>query len=246
MKFATIPLWTRDRAIEAVDCSHVMAFPMPGKAMQPAPIQMTKNPFIISIQTAVKWWWRVKEWILVANISDIGTVEITMRRGFGNGQEKQLCNPASYAWSGTYNVSEPGPIYKVVSARLEYLPPLGEVSFSEPGTVLNAWGPYQLDPDEAPLSDRLICPTIALTIFTDPMWDIGTEIVGAMKTIPQPVGLNGSAKNGTIDGVAWYGFWEGDVSMTTFEWTLTPISYFPWADSDGLNPTWDETTGARI
>jgi hypothetical protein len=247
MKFTFLPIWTGDRATVTVGPSNTMLFPMPGKSEDYTPVLMTLRPFGMPMTQAVEWWWRVKTWILQATFSDIGPVEITMGRTSGS-EEKQLCRPESYTWTGTYDATS-GPQVRVLSAELVFLPPEGTYLF---GTAAPDFGPtgdpYSLPESTSIPSARTIYPTVALRIYTDPMWDIGTEITGAAASIPLiiPAGPDYSEHDGTIDGIAWRLGWDGDVAMASITWTLTPLQWYPWADTDGSNPTWNATTGERI
>lgn len=247
MKFAVLPTWTNDRAPVAVAGANTLAFPMPGKSEDWTPVLLTPRPFGMPLTKAVEWWWRVKTWLLTATLTDIGYIEITMGRDSGS-EEKNLCKPESYTWSGTYDATV-GPQVRVISAELVLFPPQGTYLF---GTTPPDFGPtdeaYALPASAAAPESRTIYPTVALNIYTDPMWDIGTEIVGQAASIPVilPPTINYSTHDGTIDGIAWRLGWDGDVAMASIIWTMTPLQWYPYANGDGSNPVWDTNTGERI
>ena len=248
MKFTFLPLWTGDRATVAVGPTNTLLFPMPGKSEAYTPVLMTPRPFGMPMTQAVEWWWRVKTWILEATLTDIGPIEITMGRSSGS-SEKQLCQPGNYEWTGTYNATV-GAQVRVLTAELVFLPPQGTYLFDTAAPDFDPTNEAYSLPESASIpSARTIYPTVALRLYTDPMWDIGTEIVGAAASIPLiiPATLNYSEHDGTIDGIAWRLGWDGGVAMASITWTLTPLQWFPWADhGTGLNPTWHATTGARL
>lgn len=227
---------------------------MPGASQTITPVQMTKNPFSIPLTTGVKWWWRVRSWRLLATFSDIGTIEFTLGTGgpYGDERDRALAEQTggasylNYAWSGTLYASV-GEQVRIISARLEYLPPSGVISFEHAPTS-PLWGAYALpnaiieDEPEIPMVDRVFAPTMAFQIYTDPMWDIGTEIVGAAASIPLiiPASGNYSEHDGTIDGIAWRLGWDGGVAMASVTWSLTPATWWTWGG------TWNGSTGARL
>lgn len=245
MKFATIPTWTNDRATVAVDGANTLAFPMPGKSEAYTPVLMTPRPFGMPMTQAVEWWWRVKTWILEATFPYIGPFEITMGRNSGS-DEKNLCKPESYKWTGTYDATV-GPQVRVINVELVLFPPQGTYLFdTTPPDFDPTNEAYSLPASASAPENRTIYPTVAFNIAI-PMWDIGVEIVGAAASIPLiiPSGLDYSEHDGTIDGIAWRLGWNGGVAMASITWALTPLQWFPYANGDGSSPTWDANTGAR-
>ena len=245
MKFAVLPTWTADRAPVAVAGTSTLAFPMPGKSEEWTPVFHTFRPFGMPLTKAVEWWWRVKTWLLTANLSYIGPVEITLGRNSGS-EEKYLCEPENYKWTGTYDASV-APQVRVINVELVLFPPQGTYLFdTTPPDFDPTNEAYSLPASANAPENRTIYPTVALNIAI-PMWDIGTEIVGAASSIPLviPAGPDYSTHNGTIDGIAWQLGWDGGVAMASITWALTPQKWYPWANADGSNPTWNANTGAR-
>ena len=246
MKVTSFPTWPADRAPVAVAGVSTLAFPMPGKSEEWTPVFLTFRPFGMPLTKAVEWWWRVKTWLLTATFTDIGPVEITMGRTSGS-EEKQLCSPESYTWTGTYDATV-GPQIRVINVELVLFPPEGTYLFDTTPPDFNPTNEaYSLPASADTPESRTIYPTVALNIAI-PMWDIGTEIVGAATSFPIiiPAGPDYSTHDGTIDGIAWQLGWDGDVAMASITWALTPLQWFPYANGDGSNPTWDANTGARI
>lgn len=256
MKFATVPLWPATRATVATASTPAMPFPMLGKADTLTPIQLSQIPFSIPLEQGVEWWWRVRSWLLTANFSDIGPFEITLEKiASPYGDERDMClaqqpggpTRASHSWSGTYDASGPGYV-RIMTAVLEYLPPLGLLSFGIPYAPPD-YEAYGLEVSDLPPATRQLVPVIGLAISAAPWESVGADINGGLMTVPQSPSVPpefGSDHNGSIDGVTWNGRWEGNVPMATITWNLVPNVWWPWANADGSNPTWNANTGEKI
>jgi len=253
MKVTSFPTWPATRPTVAVAAAHAMPFPMLGKADTLTPIQLSQIPFSIPLEQGVKWWWRVKSWLLTANFSDIGPLEMTLEKlQYPYGDERDMClatQPGgpdfpSHIWIATYDASVPG-YYRRMSARLEYLPPLGLLSFGTPYAPPD-YESYGLEISDSSPDTRQLVPVIGLEIYTDALWEVpSADIFGSLMTVPQPASSFDSDHNGSIDGVTWNGHWAGNVPMATITWSLVPVVWWPYANADGSNPTWDANTGAR-
>ena len=174
------------------------------------------------------------------------------------GDERDMClaqepgGPArsSHVWRGTYDASlviPPDTYVRIMNATLEYLPPLGLLSFGTPYAPPD-YEAYGLEISNAAPDIRQLVPVIGLSISAAPWESIGADINGSMMTVPQEPSVpteDGSDHNGSIDGVTWHGRWEGNVPMATITWSLVPVLWWPYANADGSNPTWDANTGAR-
>jgi len=259
MKVTSFPLWPFTRATVPVAATNALPFPMLGKAETLTPIQLSQIPFSIPLEQGVKWWWRVKSWLLTANFSDIGPFEITLTKlASPYGDERDMClaqepgGPARYShvWSGTYDASlviPPDTYVRIMNATLEYLPPLGLLSFGIPYAPPD-YEAYGLEISNASPETRQLVPVIGLSISAAPWESIGADINGSMMTVPNYPSVppeDGSDHNGSIDGVTWHGRWEGNVPMPTITWSLVPATWWPYANADDSNPTWDANTGAR-
>ena len=255
MKVTSFPTWPATRPTVAVAAAHAMPFPMLGRADTLTPIQLSNIPFSIPLEQGVKWWWRVRSWLLTANFSDIGPLEMTLTKTeIPYGDERDMClatqpgGPTRYThtWGGTYDASESGYV-RIINATLEYLPPLGIISFGIPYAPPD-YEAYGLEISTAAPDTRQLIPVIGLTISPSPWESVGADITGSMMTVPQEPSVPpefGSDHNGSIDGVTWHGRWEGNVPMATITWSLVPAVWWPYANADGSNPTWDANTGAR-
>lgn len=250
MKFAVLPEWTKDRACVSVDTKvHTMAFPMPGSAETITPAALTEYPFTIPLTQGVEWWWRVKRWQLDVNLTLIGAQTIVLSRG-ADTSERDRCVADNYVWTGTLDASI-GATTRKLKAEFYFLPAKDIVIQDD-----NAWhdpvtigDPYALEISNALPEVRSLFPAAILMFWTDPEWVVGSDVSGAFVSHTDSNAGNTyySTHNATIDGVNMTMAWDsGGTDMTSATITMTILEWWPWASSDGNNPTWNSTTGERV
>ena len=274
MKFSTIPLWTKDRPTAAVDCTHTMALPMPGTPNDNGgAAQLTLCPRSMTLEEVVEYWWRIREWKITVNIlsSPGGPHDLYPRRLMDD--ERELIGteqaPASginaydFIWHDriAFNLDEngdwiPGGV-RYINAFVGLCPPTGwnaVVTDADYGvgsagnpdfTVLH---PYGLPPSDDHPSVRLIYPTLFVAIYG--YWEQGTELPISASTLPFPMPPGSTSEPYAISNqnTAIPLTMESDDinhwGVSSFH--LAPHAWWPWANADGSEPTWNSGTGARL
>ncbi len=234
-----------------------MAFPIKGEysATLDSPVDLSWRPIQISVSKGVKWWWRVKKWLL--------TIEGTGINGFAQqsielGHEDSLLTPGTpgaieseislcdwfyrigghtFAYlltSGTYTATISGGTL-TLTPRLYYL-----------GQGFTGIPAYQMGNVTSPDASDFL-PTMGF--YCDLAWDDGISISG--QYVGQSYDDTAAADHDSttaMDGETFTTRWSlvaGD-DFGPITLSIEPAEYWEYENADNANPIWDETTGAQL
>lgn len=274
MKFATIPLWTKDRPTAAVDCTHTMALPMPGVPdAHGGAAPLTLQPLEMTLERAVEYWWRVRKWKIHVTVSGVegGSEGFDLyperqmedeRELVGTPQAPELgINAYDYGWHDRIVISDTPGSVRYINAYVGMCPPSGwnavvadtvygtGAAGNADFTVIHSYG---LPPSDDTPDVRLIYPVFFVAIYG--YWEQGSETTISASTLPFPV----APPLPNIDPEEPYSITNGNtdipISMQSeniHHWGVSsfyfePFTWWPWANADGSEPTWNAGTGARL
>ena len=227
MKFATIPLWTKDRDTVDVDCTHTMAFPMTGISDDnggAAPL--TLCPISMTLEKAVEYWWRVRKWKMSFTVTGLGSFELYPERQMDD--ERELIgtpqapalgiNAYDYGWHHReiYNLDEngdfiPGEV-RYINAYVGMCPPTGWNAVVTDSGGTGGGSPSAGNPDFTVLYSYGLPPSDGVR----PAPELPNNDHPSVRLI-YPTFF-----------VAIYGYWEqgteADISASTVAWPMPPGS----------------------
>lgn len=199
-----------------------LPFPMPGRYMDPitptTPISWT--PIGITIDKAVEYWWRVKEWELTYE-GGVGSTDFSgiLRLVRSNvDSEEELCFPDRYEWFGTF--TSEGELPFTITARIIMMPP----------------------PEYNPNIDRSyfmnsthVVPAFAFIATVD-YFDYEFEQLLLQISTHDELGNAGAV---TIDGTEVDCTFSSSGALPTFDFEMVPKVWFAYDD------VWNPNTGEK-
>ena len=271
MKFATIPLWTKDRATAAVDCTHTMALPMPGISdNNGVAAQLTLCPRSMTLAEAVENWWRIRKWKMSITVTGLGSFDLYPERQMED--ERVLVgtpggvNQYDYGWHHReiYNLDGNGDFIpggvRYINAYVGMCPPAGWNAVVTDAGGTGGGSPsacnadftvahsYVLPPSDDTPDVRLIYPVFFVAIYG--YWEQGTEADIVASTLPFPMPPGSTSEPYAISNLntAIPLTMESDNNdhWGVSSFSLEPFTWWAWANPDGSDPTWNVGTGARL
>ncbi len=98
-----IPNW-EDGATIPTGKPRNLPFPMPGSFTEtlPATADLSYFPIQMTIDEAVKYWWRISKWSAIFTVGSVSDSVVLERSNVTD--ETRLCLPSNYIWTGTLDL----------------------------------------------------------------------------------------------------------------------------------------------
>lgn len=250
MKFATIPLLNGATGGTPSDTKPALAcFPMSGIRNETmSTVGLSPFPRAYTLEEAVELMWRIKTFTAVFHHDFCGTQTILVERQRHHVSapldERQLIF-GNCVWVGTI-IDSLWPEVRGITVSLKM--------FREPNTLPEIYfAGQEITENETPYYFKrdggdLIFPAMELSV--DGFWDLGSEWVISGSSAHNGDAYGGTSKhefNASLMGIPLPfvmhigSFGDGDASLS-----VMATEWFPWANADGSDPTWDSGTGERL
>jgi hypothetical protein len=245
MKFVALPTKAGSPTwIERGDPVQFLALPMPGERTSTlAPVPATVFPSTVPMEQLIKWWWRVREWKIVATHSQWGgIVETTLSLDESHAIDEEVTMLPTYGgeWTGSFIYND-GITDNTVTFNLRIL--------ALPDNI-NLFQSYYMTGDFSQILPYLrLKTTMGGTDGNMAYGDTGSFYEAPDSDYPSDDDINGEF-DCLVDGVdlqmpavitTGSGFETGVV-----DFVLTPSLYWQYANQNGSNPKWNSLTGALL
>jgi hypothetical protein len=246
MRFTLIPTFgSIVNYVQRGDPAHFLGLPMPGERVSAlVPMQTTPFPVSIEMERLIKWWFRVRQWKVVANHPLWpANQECILSLDENQAIDEEVTALAQYGgkWTGGFTYTDPLSFVHDVNFSLSIL---------NLPDFINLFQSYFLAGSEF----EQILPYLHIGVVIDGIdnnfayGDTASFYTATPADYPSQDDINGEF-DCTIDGLdiqmpavisTGSGYEDDPVTFT-----VTPWRFWPWNDADG-NPKWDILTGALI